>query len=207
VVAIIITAIVLAKVITGYFSSNKLDVNTSDRRESLDNPSAGSNDGKPLNNIIKDSDTNKEPVPDAQLVEPDGGGLTSHPMINSLYNSSPIVLPITWGAVAGTLIWKGKTKSQWRKEGYDYDTFRLVVRMRGSSTRIRVLNAILDKPKNKLQLAKELGVDWKTVDNHVRMLMESRLIEEKSIDISKCYLITENGRKVLSLLSNDERLS
>jgi predicted transcriptional regulator len=77
--------------------------------------------------------------------------------------------------------------------------------MRGSPTRIRLLNAINNSSKNKLQLAKELGVDWKTIDNPIVMLLQSRLVEEKTVvGTSKYYAITHNGAKVLSLLSDDQ---
>lgn len=121
----------------------------------------------------------------------------------TIYGSSPYILPITWGAVAGTLIWRGKVRSDWSRQGYDYDTFRLVAKMRGSSTRVKLLN-LIDSPKNKLQLAKELQVDWKTIDNHIATLAKNKLVEEKVIvGAARYYVITENGRKILSLLTED----
>jgi hypothetical protein len=44
------------------------------------------------------------------------------------------------------------------------DVFKLVAGMRGSSTRIQQLLSLLNVPKNnKLQLTKNLGMDWKTI--------------------------------------------
>jgi predicted transcriptional regulator len=109
--------------------------------------------------------------------------------------------------VAGTLIWRGKVRSTWSKQGYDYDTFKLVTKMRGSPTRIRLLNAINSSSKNKLQLAKELDVDWKTIDNHIEMLLQSRLVEERTVvGTARYYAITHAGMKVLSLLSGDNKV-
>lgn len=176
VTAMTITTLVMMKVVTDYYSDDELDGN-------LD----------------------PEFVPDL-LVEPRNGGLVDHPIVNSLYYSSLVILPITWGAVVGALIWRGRIRSQWSKEGYDYDTFKIVARMRGSSTRIKLLNVIISEEKNKHQIAKEIGIDWKTVDNHVKMLMQNRLIEEKLVDASKYYTITPNGRKVLALLSDGETI-
>ena len=77
--------------------------------------------------------------------------------------------------------------------------------MRGSPTRIRLLNAVRDERKKKLQLAKEMDVDWKTANNHTEMLLQARLIEESDvIGTARYYPITENGKKVLSLLAADE---
>jgi DNA-binding transcriptional ArsR family regulator len=122
-----------------------------------------------------------------------------------LQASAPAILPITWGAVAGTLIWRGKVRSQWHRQGYDYDMFRLVASMRGSATRVELLNAVVHLPKNKLQLAKELGVDWKTIDNHVEVLLKNGLVEERmAIGTSRYYGATRNANKVLSLLLSSD---
>ena len=80
----------------------------------------------------------------------------------------------------------------------------LVTKMRGRPMRIRLLNAVSEDPKNKLQLAKELGVDWKTIDNHIEMLLQSRLVEKRTVvGTARYYAITHDGTKILSLLSAD----
>lgn len=118
-----------------------------------------------------------------------------------IYESSSYILPITWGAVAGTLMWRGKVRSAWCKQGYDYDTFRLMARMKGSPIRVKLLSNVATA-KNRLQLAKELNVDWKTIDNHIELLARNGLIEEKTIvGTYRYYVITEHGRRILALLS------
>jgi DNA-binding MarR family transcriptional regulator len=125
-------------------------------------------------------------------------------VLSSIYSSSPFLLPITWGAVAGTLIWRGKVRSAWSRQGYDYDTFKLVARMKGSPTRVKLLTS-LDAPKNRLQLANELDVDWKTIDNHMEVLSTSGLVEEKTIvGTTKYFVLTEHGRRVLLLLADGQ---
>ena len=118
-----------------------------------------------------------------------------------LYQSSPYIVPITWGAVAGTLIWRGKVRSQWCKQGYDYDTFRLLARMRGSPIRVALLTSVTASAKTRSRLAEELCVDWKTIDNHVDVLARNRLVQEiGTFGTSRYFAITEHGRRVLSLL-------
>lgn len=125
--------------------------------------------------------------------------------ISPVYSISLYLLPISWGAVAGVLIWRGRIRSIWTKQGYDYDIFKLVARMKGSHMRIRLLG-LVDLPKNKMQLAKELGVDWKTIDNHVDVLIRNGLIEELAhVGNSKYYVLSEHGKRVLSLLSSSEK--
>lgn len=127
--------------------------------------------------------------------------LSASAVLSGIYPSSAFLLPISWGAVGGTLLWRGRIKSVWSKQGYDYDSFRLVARMRGSQMRVRLLNSLAEAPKNKLQLARELGVDWKTVHNHIELLSKSSFVREaESIGTAKYYAITEQGRNVLSLL-------
>lgn len=157
--------------------------------------------------IIKDPDIESGQFQDFAQQSPQLTVTTTDTVVSEpLRELSPVILPVTWGAVAATLIWRGKIRSQWRRQGYDYDIFRLVARMRGSATRISLLNAIIEVPKNKLQLAKELGVDWKTVDNHVEMLLKNGLVEEKmSIGTSRYYGATKDAGRVLSLLSNPDQ--
>jgi predicted transcriptional regulator len=77
--------------------------------------------------------------------------------------------------------------------------------MRGSATRQKLLESIRAGRKNKLQLANELGLDWKTVDNHVEMLRNARLVIEDGMEgTARFYSITENGRRVLLLLEQGE---
>lgn len=124
--------------------------------------------------------------------------------IKEVYETSPYLLPISWGAVIGTVVWKGRVRSVWSKQGYDYDTFKIIARMRGSPIRVRLLN-LLHLPKNKTQLAKELEMDWKTIDNHIVTLQKHKLIEEMAtVGSSKYYIISEHGKKILDLLSNND---
>lgn len=208
--AVIITAIVLAKALTDHFSV-KLDQSNQESSEFRDQAVLPDN-GESLTLTLEDPDTNMDFESEAdalakERLAPAAQGqsnFTEDVVTDSIYGSSHVVLPITWGAVAGTLIWRGKIRSQWRKQGYDYDTFRLVAKMRGSPTRVRLLNLILSEQKNKLQMARELDVDWKTVDNHIEMLMQTGLVEEKvAVGTTKYYSITENGKKILLLLAEN----
>jgi len=195
IIAVALSAIVLARVLPGYLPAAMQEaVTTEDSAElTLSDPSAES-----IPQEFNDFEGSVQE--ESQFVITTTDSVAADP----LQDSSPIILPITWGAVAGTLIWRGKVRSQWRKQGYDYDTFRLVAKMRGSATRIELLNAITETPKNKLQLAKELGVDWKTVDNHIEMLLKNCLVEEKmSIGTSRYYGATKNASRILLLLSSD----
>jgi DNA-binding transcriptional ArsR family regulator len=209
IIAISISAVVIARAVTNTPSAS--EENSAAEIENLESKSV-----EEPRMIITDSDENPLPDPnrDPGLVEDqlyavetakESSSLLDDPVASYIYESSPVILPITWGAVAGTIIWRGKVRSKWSRQGYDYDTFRLISKMRGSPTRIKLLNAVRDGHKNKLQLSKELDVDWKTVDNHAEMLLQARLIEESDVvGTARYYSITENGRRVLLLLAADE---
>ena len=112
-----------------------------------------------------------------------------------LYESTPYLAPIAWGFLAA-LAWKGKIRWIWSRRGYDYDQFKLVSRMRGSSNRVQILESLF-VPKTKLQLAKELSLDWKTVDNHINVLMGYNFVNEVIyVGTSKYLVITEKGKEI-----------
>jgi predicted transcriptional regulator len=59
----------------------------------------------------------------------------------------------------------------------------------------------LNPPRNKLQLATALGIDWKAVDKHVQVLEKNGLIQAASTSgTSTYYEITDKGTSLLQLL-------
>lgn len=64
-----------------------------------------------------------------------------------------------------------------------YREIRLIVRWllegsRGGKLRARILLLLKEKPMNPNQLAKELGVNYRTVIHHLRILQEHELVEK-----------------------------
>ncbi|MGI0020258.1 MAG: hypothetical protein ACREAY_07285 [Nitrososphaera sp.] len=114
VVATIITAVVLGKVVTGTFYNDKLDINSSNGESSADHV------GEEINNTqITIQDVNRNPDDEERvfssrikITEANSDEFSSHPAVNSLYDYSAIILPIAWGAVAGTLIWRRRLPAQ-----------------------------------------------------------------------------------------------
>lgn len=107
---------------------------------------------------------------------------------------------ISWTVFGATLIWRGHVRSVWGKSRFSYDTFRLLVKMRGAQTRLKLMRS-LNQPRNKLQLANALGIDWKAVDKHVQVLEKNRLIQATSTSgTATFYEVTEKGRNLIQLL-------
>ena len=106
----------------------------------------------------------------------------------------------SWIGFAGALIWRGHIRSVWSRSDFSYDTFRLIISMRGAQTRLKLLHN-LSGPRNKLQLATALGIDWKAVDKHVQMLEKNGLIQRTDTSGTAIfYEVTDKGRRLLEVL-------
>ena len=97
-------------------------------------------------------------------------------------------------------IWRGTTRSRWESLGFDSGTFHLFTRMKGARTRLNLLCA-LSEPKDRLQLAQELDLDWGAVDYHVVVMSRHGLVDEDATyGRVKMYRVTPFGRSLLQLL-------
>lgn len=111
-----------------------------------------------------------------------------------------MIAPLSWLFMGGVLLWRGKVKSRWNAAGLDSSVFDLFIRMKGAETRTKLLHA-LSTPKDRLELARELGIDWKAVDYHVVLFKRHNLIKEwKAYGKVRLYCITASGESLLALL-------
>jgi DNA-binding transcriptional ArsR family regulator len=86
--------------------------------------------------------------------------------------------------------------------GFDSDVFKLLVRTRGAQTRVRLLQA-LSRPKNRRELAHELGYDWNVIDRHIKILLEYGIISESSACGNvRLYQLTNQGQTLLRLIED-----
>jgi len=108
------------------------------------------------------------------------------------------------GASDKRSIWRGTIKSKWTESGLCCGVFELLVRMKGGKSRTMLLRSLL-KPRNKLQLSHELGIDWKAVDGHIAKLLQFSLVTEiVTVGTCKVYSITQKGLYALELLDSLE---
>jgi DNA-binding transcriptional ArsR family regulator len=118
---------------------------------------------------------------------------------------SLVLAPTSWFFVGGMWIWRGRMKSKWTDLGFDSDVFGLFVKMKGAKTRIRLLDA-LSAPKDRLQLAQELGLDWKAVDRHIEILDKYGFVHETvAYGKVRMYALTSTGKLLLQLLDELNR--
>ncbi len=76
------------------------------------------------------------------------------------------------------------------------------MKMKGGKTRMNLLNA-LSKPKDRYQLAKELDMDWRAVDQHIVALSRRGLVtDEVTYGRVRMYQLTPAGKRILALLED-----
>lgn len=111
---------------------------------------------------------------------------------------------IEWHSMLGECF-RGKTRYRWTGSGMCSGVYELLVQMKGGPTRARLL-ALLVEPKNKLQLANALGIDWKAVDRHVEKMLEFNLVQVAAV-VGTCtvYVATEKGKRALALTSDCQK--
>ena len=131
---------------------------------------------------------------------PGGYSVVTGPLAPYPFNYYGVTALLSWGVFGAALIWRGRVRSVWCQSRFSYDTFRLFVKMRGAQTRVTLMHA-LNSPKNKLQLATALGIDWKAVDKHVQVLEKNGLIHATSANgTATFYEITEKGKDLMQVL-------
>jgi predicted transcriptional regulator len=122
------------------------------------------------------------------------------PLMPSALRDFGLPALVSWTVFVAALIWRGHVRSVWGQSRFSYDTFRLLVRMRGAQTRLKLMRS-LNSPKNKLQLATALGIDWKAVDKHVQVLEKNGLIHASSTSgTATFYQVTEKGKDLIQVL-------
>jgi hypothetical protein len=136
------------------------------------------------------------------------GGVSSLSVLSvvQFFESHSLALaPSSWVAVGGMWIWRGRMRSKWTDLGFDSDVFGLFVKMKGGKTRIRLLDA-LSLPKDRLQLAQELGLDWKGVDRHLMVMKKYGFVDDRvAYGKVRMYQLTPMGASLLRLLQDLSR--
>ena len=67
----------------------------------------------------------------------------------------------------------------------------LLASSRGGDTRVRILRAIEERPRNANQLATELDLDYTTIRHHLDVLLENNVVRTAGEDYGTVYLFTD----------------
>jgi predicted transcriptional regulator len=81
----------------------------------------------------------------------------------------------------------------------------LIAGSRGGANRARIIEAIHDRPYNVNQLSKELNLDYKTVQHHIKILGDHKVINSGEETYGAMFFLTdrmdENYPTFLEILS------
>ena len=122
---------------------------------------SGSPSGEPVGIGSRLANLNHQPWDRRQRllrrVPPPHSRPPTQPAFQFLLANSPALSTASWALVGGVWIWRGRMKSRWESLGFDSGIFDLFIKMKGAKTRMNLLDS-LSMPKDRLQLARELGV-------------------------------------------------
>jgi len=65
---------------------------------------------------------------------------------------------------------------------------------RGGTNRVRILQAVDERPRNANQLAEDLDLDYKTVRHHLDVLVDNGVLEASGDEYGAIYMPTEGAR-------------
>ncbi|WP_436932426.1 ArsR/SmtB family transcription factor [Halosimplex halobium] len=65
---------------------------------------------------------------------------------------------------------------------------------RGGRNRIRILQAVDERPRNANQLAEDLELDYKTVRHHLDVLVDNDIVDKSGDDYGAVYLPSDRVR-------------
>lgn len=68
---------------------------------------------------------------------------------------------------------------------------------RGGPLRIRILAELRERPSNTNQLATAFGVDYKTIQHHLRVLCENRLLDSRGPGYGTTYFLSPDMEQSL----------
>ncbi len=76
---------------------------------------------------------------------------------------------------------------------------------RGGTNRIRIMSALRNRPRNKNQLATELGIDYKNIQHHIKVLEGNNLVKKIGNHYGVTYFVSalfENNEIVFDEIVN-----
>ncbi len=63
---------------------------------------------------------------------------------------------------------------------------------KGGDTRLRIVQKLMNSPMNKNELSTELSLNYRTVEHHIRILMENNILDGDERKYDSIFYIKEN---------------
>jgi len=67
----------------------------------------------------------------------------------------------------------------------------LFVGTKGGQTRVRIISQLRNKPSNKNKLATQLGLDYKGIEHHIKVLEENNLVSKIGSNYGTTFFVSE----------------
>jgi len=90
---------------------------------------------------------------------------------------------------------------------YKNESLVLLGLSRGAESRKKILKALLFNPKNCSQIAREVKLDWWTVQKHLRVLMKDNIVVSLDFGRIKFYKLTIKGEELISSVQEKAKKS
>lgn len=71
---------------------------------------------------------------------------------------------------------------------------------RGGPNRIRIIQALDERPRNANQLAKVLELDYTTIRHHLKVLVDHGVVEKTGDDYGAIYMLTDQATNHWSVI-------
>ncbi len=68
--------------------------------------------------------------------------------------------------------------------------WHLFLRSRGGQNRVRIISLLRNKPSNKHQLSKDLELEYKGVQHHIKILENNNLVEKFEANYGAAYYLS-----------------
>lgn len=76
----------------------------------------------------------------------------------------------------------------------------LLTLSKGAESRKKILSSLLNGPKNCRQLSREVGLDWWTIQKHLRKLLKENIVKSSDFGNSKFYRLTSKGEDAITAI-------
>jgi predicted transcriptional regulator len=91
-----------------------------------------------------------------------------------------------------------------KSEFNHFEDFSILLNIsRGANSRKRILKTLLIGPKNCMQIAKHVNLNWHTTSRHIQILKKEGLVNVVSLGERKFFKLTLKGQEVLESYKGD----
>ena len=96
-----------------------------------------------------------------------------------------------------------KKENEIRNNFVNKELSNLILGRKGGKTTTMIIDRILEQPYNLNQLSNELGLDYKTIKYHMKLILKSKLVVQGEIKYGSLYYPTQ---KLINNLKDYEQI-